>query len=108
LLPRFFDRATIPAGSGQMGETTTMSDLPQIRRRSASDSAQKWVALVSAPFFFLVAGTLANGGLETVSTVFAILAMLMPVVFVGLVIRDWLRAVRERRQQAEPEQAPPL
>lgn len=79
-----------------------MTDLPQIRRRTAADSAQKWVALVSAPVFFLIAGTLANGGLETVSTVFAILAMAMPVVFVGLVIRDWLRAVRERREQDTP------
>jgi len=67
-------------------------------QRPASDGAQKWVALVSAPVFFLIAGTLANGGLETVSTVFALLAMFMPVVFVALLIRDWVRIVRGRRE----------
>ncbi|CCG43165.1 hypothetical protein [Magnetospirillum molischianum] len=73
-----------------------MTDAPRIQKRTASDGAQKWVALVSAPVFFLIAGTLANGGLETASTVFALLAMAMPAVFVALVIRDWIRVARER------------
>jgi len=80
-----------------------MTEVPQIRRRTAAASGQKWVALVSAPVFFLIAGTLANGGLETVSTVFALLAMAMPVIFVALVIRDWLRLAREQRAQPPRE-----
>ncbi|SEH35933.1 hypothetical protein [Magnetospirillum fulvum] len=85
-----------------------MSDAPRIRRNSASTGAQKWVALVSAPVFFLIAGTLANGGLETVSTVFALLAMAMPLVFVVLAIRDWVWAMRSyrARQTAIPEESP--
>lgn len=74
-----------------------MSDAPRIRRNSASTGAQKWVALVSAPIFFLIAGTLANSGMETVSTVFALLAMAMPPVFLVLAIRDWVWAMRAYR-----------
>jgi len=87
-----------------------MSDAPRIRRNSASTGAQKWVALVSAPVFFLIAGTLANGGLETVSTVFALLAMAMPPVFVVLAIRDWvwaMRAYRARQNTIPAEDAHP-
>jgi len=60
------------------------------QRRENSRRSQKWVALLAAPIFFLIAGTLANAGMEQVSTTFAILAMAMPGVFLVLLLRDWL------------------
>jgi hypothetical protein len=71
--------------------TVTVIDRP---RRDESRRAQKWVALVSAPVFFLIAGTLANAGMEQVSTAFAILAMAMPAVFVLLALRDLVVRIR--------------
>jgi len=69
--------------------------IDRTRQQEDSRRSQKWVALVSAPIFFLIAGTLANAGREQASTAFALLALAMPAVFVGLLVRDWVVWVRE-------------
>jgi len=87
--------------------TETSTALPP--RIAGADLMHKWYALLSAPVFFMLGGALSFGGQPWLSTVFAMLAMAMPVVFVILAVRDGLRARRAYRAwlAARADQTPP-